>query len=558
METILEVGLGNALAATVLALGAAVVSRLLRRPALSHTLWVLVLLKLVTPPLVPCALPWSSDGESVPAAGESPHATAEPFRPTRDDAEPAPPDRQTGEEMGGDAAVPEPDPVPSVSPPFPWRGYVGAGWLAGTVVWAVWVTCHVCRFRHLLRRAGRAPGELRREAEALACRLGLGRCPAVWLVPGAVCPMVWGLGGRSLCLLFPSGLLERLDAEGRAALLAHELAHVRRRDHWVRALELIVTGLYWWHPAVWWARREVHEAEELCCDAWAVWASGGDGRPYALALLQAVAFVSQVWLPLPAGASGVGQVSHLKRRLAMVLQGNTSRSLSWTGLGLVLGFGLLVLPLFPARAQEAAPPAKDTRDQQIDALKKAIEVLENEKRQEPVKAALDDYSYRYHLTVKADVVDQGAQDLQAELQALEKAIALKQKELQDLEARSRALRAQMAKASARPPKVERPLPPKVARPVPPLPTHGPTPLGIPTAPAAPPKAPDLEQKLDRLLFEVENLRRELHKNRSIGQPPAADRTLTPPSPVKPPIKVEPPVPPTPATSPTPATNPAER
>src|SRR5262249_41209179 len=238
----------------------------------------------------------------------------------------------------------------------------------------------------------RAPGELQGEAEALARRLGVGRCPAVWLVPGAVCPMVWGLG-RPPCLLFPSGLVERLDADGRAALLVHELAHVRRRDHWVRALELVVTALYWWHPAVWWARREVHEAEELCCDAWAVWASGGTGRPYALALLQAVAFVSQARLPLPAGASGVGQVSHLKRRLAMVMQGRTPRSLSWAGVGLVLGLGLLLLPLFPAWGQEraaSAPAAKDVRDRQIDALKKAIEVLEDQKKQEPPQATAAD------------------------------------------------------------------------------------------------------------------------------------------------------------------------
>ena len=116
------------------------------------------------------------------------------------------------------------DPVAPVNRLFPWRSCIGACWLAGTFVWTAWLMCHVYRFRRVLRRARRASVELQSEAEALARRLGLATCPTVWLVPGAVCPMVWGLG-RRLCLLFPSGLVPRLDVEGRAALLAHELAH---------------------------------------------------------------------------------------------------------------------------------------------------------------------------------------------------------------------------------------------------------------------------------------------------------------------------------------------
>ena len=52
------------------------------------------------------------------------------------------------------------------------------------------------------------------------------------------------------------------------AVLAHELAHLKRRDHWVRRLEAIVLGLYWWYPGAWWARRQLERAEEECCDAW--------------------------------------------------------------------------------------------------------------------------------------------------------------------------------------------------------------------------------------------------------------------------------------------------
>src|SRR5205814_3445830 len=97
---------------------------------------------------------------------------------------------------------------------------------------------HLVRFRRLLAFAWPAPLVIQRQASELAERLGLKRAPVVWLVPGTVSPMVWGVGTAAR-LLFPVKLLERLEVEQRAALLAHELAHLRRRDQWVRVFELV-------------------------------------------------------------------------------------------------------------------------------------------------------------------------------------------------------------------------------------------------------------------------------------------------------------------------------
>ena len=58
MRTLLEVGLANALVAGLLAVAAVAAGRWSRRPALVHGLWLLVLVKLLTPPLVPLPLPW--------------------------------------------------------------------------------------------------------------------------------------------------------------------------------------------------------------------------------------------------------------------------------------------------------------------------------------------------------------------------------------------------------------------------------------------------------------------------------------------------------------------
>ncbi len=385
MDTLLQAALSNAALACVLALPAAAVARLGRWPALAHALWLLVLLKLITPPLIAIPIAWP---QSEFAAGDRDLAQIEP----QDDQLNAA--AQPGDDPVG--AAPLPDmvkvpvaladqvPDPSASAHFgiksgpPWGMVLMAVWLTVSALWLLGTILQVRRFRRLLRHARLAPVEVQEAARALAARFGRSHPPAVWLVPGAISPMLWALG-RAPRLLFPVGLLDGLAANQRDALLAHELAHWRRRDHWVRLVELVAFGLYWWHPLLWWARHELHEAEEQCCDAWAVWALDGDGRTYALALLQTLTFLSHAQPALPVGASGVGQVRHLRRRLKMVMRGNARRSLSWFAAAAVFGLGLSMLPV-GAQDKPAptptAPVAQDKRDQDIRILREALRVLE--------------------------------------------------------------------------------------------------------------------------------------------------------------------------------------
>src|SRR5262249_2445318 len=192
--------------------------------------------------------------------------------------------------------------------------------LAGSVGWLSLTAFRTWRFRRLLRHARPASEALRDQVGRLARKLGLARCPEVLVVHGRVSPMLWAVGGGprlllpagALARLLAAGLLARLGQEERATLLAHELAHLRRRDHWVRWLELLATGLYWWHPVVWWARRELREAEEQCCDAWVVWALPRSARSYATALLECVDFLSDAPVPLPVGARSEEHTSELQ------------------------------------------------------------------------------------------------------------------------------------------------------------------------------------------------------------------------------------------------------
>jgi hypothetical protein len=160
-------------------------------------------------------------------------------------------------------------------------------------------------------------------------------------------------------LLLPEQLVARIDAERRSALIAHELAHWRRGDHFVRWLELAVTALFWWFPIVWLARRELRDAEEQLCDSWVVWVLPDARRAYAAALVDTVDYLSDARPLLPPLASGMGEVRQLKRRIVMIMNGQTPRRLArWTS-ALVLGVAAALLSVAPTFADDD-PPAPPT------------------------------------------------------------------------------------------------------------------------------------------------------------------------------------------------------
>ncbi|HZT80896.1 MAG TPA: M56 family metallopeptidase, partial [Gemmataceae bacterium] len=254
------------------------------------------------------------------------------------------------------AEAEEPPPAPwwaawDPAPLLAWLPVVGCVWLAGSAVCFAAAGVRVVRFQRLLRHAKPAPPDLQALAEALARRLGLARCPAVLLVPGPVAPMVWALPGCAR-LLFPSALLGQLNAEGRSTLLLHELAHLRRRDHWVRWLELIVAGLFWWYPLLGWVRRRLRAAEEECCDAWVVAEMPEAAPTYAATLLDTLDFLAGAKPALPPVASGIARVHLLRRRLAMIVTLKPPRRLSLAGRLAVAALALALLPWAPGLAQQ--------------------------------------------------------------------------------------------------------------------------------------------------------------------------------------------------------------
>ncbi len=383
MSWLLIVGLKNAIVVVPLAVAALAAGRCFRRPALAHVLWVLVLVKLLTPPLVDVPVGWSLDVspwlaeqprpaelaalppslpvastqpasiQSMPLAAENaavceappqaaPGATADPVVAT------APlvcPNDHTASSLPAWLALPRWASLPPTR--AAWLAIAGCLWLCGSALAAAVLLRRAMHFHRFLRLAARSDHRLAGRVQQLARAVGLKSSPQVIVVEGVVSPMLWGLGNR-VQLVFPARLAERLSPAEVDALLLHELAHYARGDYWVRLVELLAHVAFWWHPVVWWARREIEAAEEQCCDAWVVEHQSGTRLAYAEALLATIDFLCEPAAALPPAACGLGDVPLLRIRLTQIMRGELAGRLPrtvWVG---VLCAGLLLSPLEPA------------------------------------------------------------------------------------------------------------------------------------------------------------------------------------------------------------------
>jgi len=165
-------------------------------------------------------------------------------------------------------------------------------------------------------------------------------------------PVALGLREAEVCV--PPRVLFQLDDEQQDALLAHELAHLVRRDPIWLPLTQLMAGVFFFQPLNWVARRRLRELSELLCDEWAV---SRTGRPLSLAacLAEVAAWSLSALganagprrpasLPVPGMADRPSQLAHRIRRL---LDGGSpdGRGPDGRRLALVLGSVLLAVTL---------------------------------------------------------------------------------------------------------------------------------------------------------------------------------------------------------------------
>ena len=232
-------------------------------------------------------------------------------------------------------------------------------WLSGVVLLSLrlfggWVVA-----RRLVTRAIRPVSpEIHSLVRRVAGRMALDRIVRVFESSAVSVPVM--VGWIKPVVLLPAAALSGLTPTQVEALIAHELAHVRRHDYLVNLLQSVVETLLFYHPAVWWVSARVRAEREHCCDDLAV------GVCDRLVYVTALADLAAMTTPRVALAATDGSLVNRVRRLLGRTRATADSATSWSSaltLAVVLG-ALLPAGLVLARGTEArtyAPAAQEAR-----------------------------------------------------------------------------------------------------------------------------------------------------------------------------------------------------
>jgi beta-lactamase regulating signal transducer with metallopeptidase domain len=226
-------------------------------------------------------------------------------------------------------------------------------WAAGVLVFALrlaWAGGHASSLR---RHGVPADSAIQSMIQMLAKRAGIRRTIHVLMSSLSEVPSV--VGWLRPVILLPAAVVVGLTPLQLEALVAHELAHIRRHDYFVNILQMIVETLLFYHPAVWWVSSRIRYERELCCDDLAV-RSCGDAISYARALAQLERL--RTTGPTLAMGSADGTLFHRIQRLLGRGGVEFGPSKLMCAMGLLVGVFSLALFMSNARAQQeqAAPP----------------------------------------------------------------------------------------------------------------------------------------------------------------------------------------------------------
>ncbi len=157
----------------------------------------------------------------------------------------------------------------------------------------------VYRWRHHLEPL---PQRLAQRVTSLSKQMGMRRFGRVFISPSVFQAMA--LGYLQPMVLLPAAMVTQMQPEMLEAIIAHELAHIRRFDLWVNLAQRVTETLLFYHPAVWWLSSCIRSERELCCDELAVKATG-ERITYATTLESVSRF--KLIAKQPALAMGLGQ-----------------------------------------------------------------------------------------------------------------------------------------------------------------------------------------------------------------------------------------------------------
>jgi len=226
---------------------------------------------------------------------------------------------------------------------------IAIAWLLGVAMLLARTVGGWWRVRRLHRTAlASSSSRWQTACRRIAYRLGLPA--AAHVVESALVDVPTVVGWLRPAILLPVAALASLSPAQIEAILAHELAHIRRHDYALNVLQTFAETLLFYHPAIWWLSKRIRIEREHCCDEIAV-AMCGDPVSYARALAEL-----ETWRTTSASmalAATGGSLLDRVRRILRVPVTDEPRSASWAAT-------LALTMIFTAAAAISQTPSPHT------------------------------------------------------------------------------------------------------------------------------------------------------------------------------------------------------
>jgi len=378
------------------------------RPHLAHVLWLLVLVKCITPPILTSPagvfcwlqptqeLETASVGDDVSIEigeiGEIGELGTLPAIGSAVDLD--------SSSLAAQTLIGEPSVTYNILDRVIWSLFsvwmLGAAIAAFVAFWK-WRSC----IRRIAESAAIENEELERLVAQLSQRLGLRLRVSVLVTTSQLGPAVIGLLRPTL--LLPESIVNEKDINALRPIVAHELSHVRRGDLWVGMLQLVVKSVWWFHPLVWWVGRLISREAERSCDEEVIAELECEPAVYASSLLDVLQLKNSLKaVPAFPGLKPVEVTSQRLERIMKLRQGSRKRT-PWTYWLIVAVIAAIVLP------GGAFVAAKGKRKRKNQDRAKPAQVKQEEKSASPTttkKYRVDDIVQR--LQKDADLTNEEA------------------------------------------------------------------------------------------------------------------------------------------------------
>ena len=148
-------------------------------------------------------------------------------------------------------------------------------WATGAVAFVAVCIGGILRATSLVRRAARDEGMTQSLCQAQPALSAAPQPIEIRVLPDGVSPFCWQMHRPVIVL---PGLVRDFPAAEQAAIVRHEIAHIRLQHPLHLFLQRLVEAIYWFHPLVWWASRQAAAAREFRCDRDAVNSRARGGR----------------------------------------------------------------------------------------------------------------------------------------------------------------------------------------------------------------------------------------------------------------------------------------